>query len=131
MPTGPVVSVVGCFDTPPRAPPTGLVPPSPSTLSGQADDEKRRPVLAGLREFLEGKELLVCDRAATDFRAILDIVAGDAERERGRALLDRCRRVRPPPPSLHLDHGCGVCAQFVCTLPMGIVDRSVALAVFL
>jgi len=72
--------------------------PRNPVLQFQADDEKRRPVLAGLREFLEGKELLVCDRAATDFRAILDIVAGDAERERGRALLDRCRRV-PDQPS--------------------------------
>eukprot|EP00667_Euglena_gracilis_P011415 EG_transcript_11671 len=74
--------------------------PQHPVLQHQAEDERRRPVAAGLEAFLWGKEYVVCDRAAAEFLAILNVVAGPAEKARGEALLARCRQV-PDQPSSH------------------------------
>eukprot|EP00668_Euglena_longa_P038489 GGOE01049501.1.p1 GENE.GGOE01049501.1~~GGOE01049501.1.p1 ORF type:complete len:422 (-),score=130.12 GGOE01049501.1:116-1345(-) len=74
--------------------------PQHPVLQRQAEDERRRPVVAGLQEFLQGKEFVVCARAVEEFLAILEVVAGPEEKARGRALLARCRQVPDQPSKL-------------------------------
>jgi len=50
-------------------------------LNQQAVDEQTCPSLPRVRQFIDNKQLYICETALRDFRAIVDIVAGPTERQ--------------------------------------------------
>jgi len=80
------------------------VPLSDPVLSQQALEEKSRPSLPIISQFIHGKQLYACETALRDFRAIVDVVGGARERHRANELLQRVTVVpdQPSPRSLSL-----------------------------
>eukprot|EP01006_Ploeotia_vitrea_P037902 TRINITY_DN66186_c6_g6_i1.p1 TRINITY_DN66186_c6_g6~~TRINITY_DN66186_c6_g6_i1.p1 ORF type:complete len:518 (+),score=55.40 TRINITY_DN66186_c6_g6_i1:44-1597(+) len=78
--------------------------PKHPVLQRQAEDERKRPLLGGLKSFLLNKQLVVCNKAQEEFQTILDTVGGPNEKERAKALLNCCKLVPddPSPASLKL-----------------------------
>eukprot|EP01062_Namystynia_karyoxenos_P030870 TRINITY_DN2296_c0_g1_i1.p1 TRINITY_DN2296_c0_g1~~TRINITY_DN2296_c0_g1_i1.p1 ORF type:complete len:1690 (+),score=442.83 TRINITY_DN2296_c0_g1_i1:110-5071(+) len=72
--------------------------PGHSVLDAQALDEQQTAAGPALRRWLEGRDLIVCERVRTDFEAILATVGGDGERVRWRQLRERVTFV-PDTPS--------------------------------
>lgn len=58
-------------------------------LSQQASEEQASPSLPSILQFIDNKQLYVCETALRDFRAIVDVVGGPAERQRAIDLLGR------------------------------------------
>ncbi|XP_033642155.1 UPF0415 protein C7orf25 homolog [Asterias rubens] len=54
-----------------------------------ADQERDRPLVTEVEQFLKDKDLYACQTAITDFRNILHTIAGPREKERAQALLER------------------------------------------
>ncbi|KAI1902107.1 hypothetical protein AGOR_G00041300 [Albula goreensis] len=67
-------------------------------LTEQAAQERQEKVLPKLEEFMNGKELFVCQSAVQDFQVILDTLGGPGEKARAEELLARLRVV-PDQPS--------------------------------
>lgn len=67
-------------------------------LNQQALDEQACPSLPSIRQFIDSKQLYICETALRDFRAIVDVVGGPAEQRRATELLDRVT-VIPDEPS--------------------------------
>lgn len=67
------------------------------TLAEQAKQEKHDPLWPKLQAATQGKTLLACHTAVTDFRSIISIVGGPDEQERGRQLLSRIQEVKDEP----------------------------------
>jgi len=58
-------------------------------LSQQAVQEQASPSLPSILEFIQNKQLCVCETALRDFRAIVDMVGGPTEQQRATDLLGR------------------------------------------
>ena len=71
---------------------------SDRVLDQQALDEQACPSLPVITQFIDNKQLFVCETALRDFRAIVGVVGGPAERRRATDLLDRVTVV-PDQPS--------------------------------
>jgi len=67
-------------------------------LNQQASEEQASPPLPLVSQFIDHKQLYVCETALRDFRAIVDVVGGPAERQRANDLLGRVTVV-PDQPS--------------------------------
>jgi len=56
-------------------------------LRQQALDEQAKPSRPIIVQFIDNKQLYVCETALRDFRAIVDVVGGPTERQRATDLL--------------------------------------------
>ena len=70
---------------------------SDPVLSQQAAEERSKPSMPHLLQFLNGKKLFVCETALRNFRSILDAVGGPEERARYRRLMDQVTVVADSP----------------------------------
>ncbi|XP_046371052.2 UPF0415 protein C7orf25 homolog [Haliotis rufescens] len=75
-------------------------------LTMQAAEEREKPVLPGLLEFMKGKELYACRSAVDDFNTILSTLGGDGEKQRAAELLARVKVVddKPSQKALNLQN---------------------------
>ncbi|CAI9728074.1 Hypothetical predicted protein [Octopus vulgaris] len=67
-------------------------------LTLQAKEEREKPVLPQMLDFLKGKKLCCCETALRDFRTILDTLGGKSERQRAEELISKVKIV-PDRPS--------------------------------
>jgi len=63
------------------------IPLDDPVLNDQAVQEQAHPSLPIIRQFIDNKQLYVCETALGDFRAIVDLVGGPTERQRATKLL--------------------------------------------
>lgn len=63
-----------------------------------SQQERQRPLLPQLENFLKGKKLIACETAVADFKAILETIGGTREKKRSQELLQRLNVV-PDQPS--------------------------------
>ena len=65
---------------------------SDPVLRQQALDEQANPSRPIIIQFIDNKQLYICETALRDFRAIVDVVGGETERQRAADLLgtQRC-----------------------------------------
>ncbi|CAL1533495.1 unnamed protein product [Lymnaea stagnalis] len=75
-------------------------------LTQQALEERNFPILPVLTEFVQDKELFVCETAVSSFMSILDILGGVKEKERARELLARVNLVKDEPSQRSLGLKC-------------------------
>ncbi|XP_067649296.1 UPF0415 protein C7orf25 homolog [Haliotis asinina] len=66
-------------------------------LTMQAAEEREKPVLPDLLDFMKGKELYACRSAVDDFNTILSTLGGDGEKQRAAELLARVKVVEDKP----------------------------------
>ncbi|XP_038061757.1 UPF0415 protein C7orf25 homolog [Patiria miniata] len=62
-----------------------------------AEQERQRPLVAEIEQFLQDKELYACQTAITDFQGILGTIAGPTEWDRSQRLLSRITVVEDGP----------------------------------
>lgn len=64
-----------------------------------SQQERQRPLLPEVENFIKGKELIVCETAKHDFQAIIETIGGPREKERSQELLQRLHIVPDQPSS--------------------------------
>ncbi|XP_063965601.1 UPF0415 protein C7orf25 homolog isoform X2 [Lytechinus pictus] len=64
-----------------------------------SQQERQKPLLPELENFLKDKELIACETAKHDFQAILETIGGSREKERAEELLQRLHIVPDQPSS--------------------------------